>query len=282
MSNLAPDVFNGNITSDGFEIELCHIPSAGTYDHNHPSENLIYLSLVPRPVHLIQVRDGKKNRGLHHKDEIAIAPAGFSHWTWDSEDRYLLIHLANPFLEKVALEALDTGASQIQLKSEFRLRDVQIQQMGNMLLSELNGNGLGGRLYVESLMNVLTVHLLRQHSTITPRASLYADGLPEYQLTQVFDYINEYLSHDIKLTELSALLDMSQFHFGRRFKQSMGLSPHQYLIKQRVERAKQLLKSSNWAIADIAIQSGFNSQSHLGKAFRELTGVTPSRYRKSL
>ena len=98
----------------------------------------------------------------------------------------------------------------------------------------------------------------------------------------MLDYINEYLSHDIKLMDLSALLDMSQFHFGRRFKQSMGVSPHQYLIGRRVERAKQLLKSSDLAIADIALQCGFNSQSHLGKSFRELTGVTPSRYRKSL
>ncbi len=96
---------------------------------------------------------------------------------------------------------------------------------------------------------------------------------------QVLDYINDYLHQDIKLTDLAALLDMSQYHFSYLFKQATGISPYQYLLQQRIERAKQLLKQSDRSIADIASTCGFNSHSHLSKQFRQLTGTTPKAYR---
>ncbi|WP_302885419.1 helix-turn-helix domain-containing protein [Kovacikia minuta] len=81
------------------------------------------------------------------------------------------------------------------------------------------------------------------------------------------------------MTDLSSLLGMSEFYFSRQFKQATGISPYQYLLQQRIERAKQLLKRSNHSIADIALTCGFNSHSHLSKQFRQLTGTTPKAYR---
>jgi AraC family transcriptional regulator len=89
------------------------------------------------------------------------------------------------------------------------------------------------------------------------------------------------IDRNIKLSDLAALLDMSQFHFSHMFKQSIGTSPYQYLIQQRIERAKQLLKQTNRSIMDIALECGFNSHSHLGQQFRQLTGITPKSYRSS-
>jgi AraC family transcriptional regulator len=93
------------------------------------------------------------------------------------------------------------------------------------------------------------------------------------------DYINDHLDRDIKLADLATLLDMSQFHFSHLFKQSLDTSPYQYLLQQRVERAKQLLKQTERSIMDIALDCGFSSHSHLSKQFRQLTGITPKAYR---
>ncbi len=80
---------------------------------------------------------------------------------------------------------------------------------------------------------------------------------------------------------MATQLGMSQYYFCRLFRQSMGLPPYRYVIQQRIERAKQLLRSERQrAIADIALDCGFSSQSHLARHFRQMTGVTPKAYRR--
>jgi AraC family transcriptional regulator len=123
------------------------------------------------------------------------------------------------------------------------------------------------------------VHLLRNHSATQLRVALYNGGLSDRQLLQVTDYINDHLAQDIKLSDLAQLLGMSQFHFSRLFKQSMGVTPHQYVLQQRVERAKQLLKETKLSVMEIALLCGFSSHSHLGKWFRQHIGMTPKAYR---
>lgn len=114
-----------------------------------------------------------------------------------------------------------------------------------MLLTELQqGNG-SSRLYIESLTNVLAVHLIRQYTTAQPQHPVYEGGLPQRQLAQVLDYMHDHLEQDIKLADLAALLNMRQFHFSHLFKQAIGITPYQYLLQQRIERAKQLLKESD-------------------------------------
>ncbi|WP_235595989.1 helix-turn-helix domain-containing protein [Mastigocoleus testarum] len=122
---------------------------------------------------------------------------------------------------------------------------------------------------------------IRQHAATKPQLPIYEGGLPLHQLQKILNYIDAHLERDIKLTDLARLLDMSQFHFSHLFKQSIGISPYQYLIQQRVERAKKLLKQTDRLIVDIALECGFNSHSHLSKKFRQFTGMTPKAYRAS-
>jgi len=106
----------------------------------------------------------------------------------------------------------------------------------------------------------------------------YSNGLPKYKLQQATNYIQVYLDQDIKLADLANTVGMSQYYFCRLFKQSIGVTPHQYIIQQRVERAKQLLKRQDFSVADVAIQCGFAHQSHLSRHFRRLVGVSPKTF----
>ena len=126
------------------------------------------------------------------------------------------------------------------------------------------------------------MQLLRQYSASKPQLAVYEGGLPQRQLRQVLEYIHAHLEQDIKLADLAGSIGMSQFHFSHLFKQSIGTSPYQYLLQQRIERAKQLLKQTDRSIVDIALECGFNSHSHLSKQFRQLTGMTPKSYRSDI
>lgn len=253
---------------------------AGEGNTYYSDEHSICLSLAPRPVHLLQTQGDKTRTGLYAKGDFCITPAKMPFFArWDRDDRFLQMRITSRFIQSVAEETIDTNPEHLELLPEFRIRDPQIEAIGTLLLAELKQGSSGGRLYIESLANILAVHLLRQYAATKPHLRVYEGGLPQRQLLQVLDYINDHLSQDIKLSDLAALLDMSQFHFSHLFKQSLGTSPYQYLLQQRIERAKQLLKHSDRSIIDIAFLCGFNSHSHLSKQFRQLTGMTPKDYR---
>lgn len=253
-------------------------------------EHIIVLSLATKPNRIHQVFGDRHYTGLYRKGDLAITPAGVpSGYHSEGDDHYLYVRIRSAFLLQVASEAIESKSSQIELIPEFRVRNLEIEQILMLLRSELHkGGGCIGRLYAESLANALAVNLLRNYSTAQPRIGSYEGGLSDSakqtlrdrQLLRVTEYINEHLDKEIKLADIAKLLDMSQFHFSRLFKKTLGISPHQHVIQQRVERAKQLLKQPNLAIADVAFQCGFNSQSHLGKAFREATGTTPKAYKE--
>jgi AraC family transcriptional regulator len=124
-------------------------------------------------------------------------------------------------------------------------------------------------------------HVLTSYDTDWSSLSSCLDGgLSPYHVRQVIEHINNHLDGDLELERLAAIVQLSQYHFSRAFKRSTGMSPHQYVIQQRVERAKQLLRQGEMSICEIAIRCGFTHQSHLTRHFRRLMGVTPKVFQK--
>ncbi|MGL5924472.1 helix-turn-helix domain-containing protein [Chroococcidiopsis sp.] len=104
-------------------------------------------------------------------------------------------------------------------------------------------------------------------------------SLTSTQLQQVLEYINTHLDRDLSLVQIAGEIDFSPTYFASLFKRTTGMSPHRYVIGQRVERAKLMLAKTDLAIANIALQVGFSSQSHLTQQFKRLTGMTPKQIR---
>jgi AraC family transcriptional regulator len=107
-------------------------------------------------------------------------------------------------------------------------------------------------------------------------------GLPAYRLRRVLDYIAAHLDQDLSLADLARTAGMSAHHFAVLFRQRMGTSPHRYVVEQRLEHAKRLLRDHARSILEVALLSGFESQSHFGRVFRRVVGMTPSEYRAAL
>jgi RpiB/LacA/LacB family sugar-phosphate isomerase len=104
-------------------------------------------------------------------------------------------------------------------------------------------------------------------------------GLQPRRLQRVFAHIRENVARDLSVTELAEVVGMSQYYFSKLFKMSTGITPHQYVMRQRVERAQEFLRESRVGLADIATQVGFQTQSHFTSVFRRLVGATPKHYR---
>jgi transcriptional regulator GlxA family with amidase domain len=107
-------------------------------------------------------------------------------------------------------------------------------------------------------------------------------GLPPRALRRVREYVEAHLEENISIHALAGTAGLSMYHFARAFKQSEGLTPHDYLVQCRVRRAQELLAGTDLPISEIALASGFSDQSHCARRFREHVGVTPSDYRWSM
>jgi len=105
-------------------------------------------------------------------------------------------------------------------------------------------------------------------------------GLPPRRLQRVFSHIRENINRDLSVTELAQVVGMSQYYFSKLFKMSTGTTPHQYVMRQRVERAQEHLREGQMPLAEVATQVGFETQSHFTSVFRRLVGATPKRYRE--
>ena len=107
------------------------------------------------------------------------------------------------------------------------------------------------------------------------------DGLDPAKLRRVLDLMSDRLSEGVSVSEIAENIDMSASYFSHQFKKSVGLTPHQYIVQQRIKMARRLLKQRpNLSLADIAIECGFTHQSHLGRVFKEHTGITLKQYRE--
>jgi len=156
----------------------------------------------------------------------------------------------------------------------------------------------GGRLYAESLANILGVHLLRHYAQCADGQLLQACSSPEETVAAASEsavrmgsqqravaeavrFILENYSREVSLNDIAEAVHLSPFHVARLFKQALGVSPHQYLIQVRVNSARSLLAagSGERSLAEVASAVGFADQSHLTRHFKRILGVTPKQVR---
>ena len=148
------------------------------------------------------------------------------------------------------------------------------------LQSVLDGSSINDHAYAETLGLLLLWELEHavdpQHSQLNP----VRGGLTALQLRRIEEFVDAHISKQIGISELANLVGLSQFYFIRAFKQSVGLSPYQYVLSERISVAKELLLKRDLSIAAVALMVGFSDASQLNRAFLKLTGITPTVFRR--
>lgn len=220
--------------------------------------------------------DGRYHQGIFISGGISLYPARLiMPYRWSRDISIISLSLSQELLNRNAQELLNRD--RVELRVIYNAKEPLLQQMGLALKANLE-SGSSSLVYAQTMANAIAVHLLQQFST-QPHTSLNLDrGLSRYKLKRVQQYIDDHLDQKIPLEDLAAIAGLSQYHFARAFKQSTGLSPHQYLIQMRITRAQQLLKQPNMSISEVAIACGFSNQSHFHRHFKKHLGITPKQF----
>jgi AraC family transcriptional regulator len=216
--------------------------------------------------------------------EFLVFPAGASaDWKWKTEmpNQALYFFLEPSYFETIG-ENFDFAQS-LTIEMAIGAADEQLRLLASSLLCEMNHSYVLGHNYADALAHAFALQIIRRYSRFR-EINLAQGGMAPIKLRKALGFIHENLEfkEELSLEKVAGAVGMSYFHFSRTFKQSMGVSPNNYIVARRVELAKKLLTQSDSPIADIALQAGFANQGHFTTMFRRLTGTTPKTFRRNL
>jgi AraC family transcriptional regulator len=193
----------------------------------------------------------------------------------------ILIHVAvEPFL--AALEAVYPGeADQVEV-IDFFGRDEALAHLCFACAEMLSARTPGASKRLAALTQLLASYLVEKYTDARTEKLTFRGGLPIRQLNKVEDYVSAHLAEEISVEALAALVELSPFHFSRVFKEATGMTPMQFVTRERITHAQQIIRETSRSLIEIALEVGYTSPSHFAQVFRRVVGVTPTEFRSAL
>lgn len=245
-------------------------------------DNVLVSIHLGAPTQVSCRRGGKQYRGSAVHGDIDIIPAQTpSRWEMhDNNDTALLLSLPTSFLQAVANDA-GICEDKLDILNRFQVRDSTLETLSWAIKNEVEAGCPSGRLYLDGLALAFASRLITQHSSIRENPAVATERLNGNRLKRVLSLIEEQIGTDLSLHQIASVAGIGTSYLQTLFRNSMGISVHQYVIQRRVERAKALLLHDNLSLADVAEAVGFSDQSHMARQMRRVLNITPRalRYR---
>jgi len=229
--------------------------------------------------------DGLRQTTLGQRGSLWIVPAGmredFVNVQQPARDCLHIFLPAKPFAHSI-LQHLDIDPSRARLRYDAVSYDPFVEQIALAINRELERESSSGRLFIESLGHTLSAYLLHRYSegSIKIRPPAHSvKPMDHRRLSRVIEFIEGHIDENFTVSEMAAVACMSPAHFARSFKARTGQSPHRFVSRKRLELAERLLRDPSLPMSDVALSTGFSSQSNFSRAFREVMGLTPGDYR---
>src|SRR5271167_51160 len=212
--------------------------------------------------------------------KLTFVPAGHQYHDWHDPrtlSRMVIFYFNSTHLA-IGPEA---DRSSLPLAPRLFFEDSAIMETALKVCALIESGGSDHRLYLEALGVVLAHELVRINTGIRGADAPINGGLAAWQRRKSVAYIEEHLAEPISLAALARLVGLSACYFCRAFRQSFGVPPQRYQLTQRIERGKTLLAKHAVSVTDVSLTVGYNDTSAFCTAFRRVTGLTPSAYRRN-
>jgi AraC family transcriptional regulator len=166
--------------------------------------------------------------------------------------------------------------------TRYNVNDVSLSNMIQLFYNEVRNSGKNGKKYFDNLKKLFSSYFIRNYSDYTDHYSNKPQSnLSESKIQSIHNYILDHITEDISIDDLSFQVGFSKFYFLREFKKFTGITPYQFILKLKLERAQELLRLTNKSLTEIAYELCFSDQSHLNRAFTKLFGETPKKYKSN-
>lgn len=263
--------------------------AAHTFEHPHES----YHHSVPFFWLSMGLKDTEVRRNISGRDELAILPACSISLAEPltsvdcligNETEAVHVFIRPELLHEVASELFEIDADQVSLLPVFGEMSASLSWLLRSIKKSLAEPANHSKLKIDYMSRALCADLLTKYSvkSTTPISAEQLSGLTSRQVRRLDDYIIEHLYRDIQINELASLCAMGRTTFHQRFKTTIHMTPHQYVMRLRVEKAKEMLGASVLPLADIGFACGFADQAHFATLFKRLAGTTPASFRRAV
>lgn len=166
--------------------------------------------------------------------------------------------------------------------TQYNINDVSLANVIHLFYQEVKNSGKNGRLYFENLKKLFSSYFIRNYSDYSDIISKnQQSNLNEAMINSIRNYILEHISEDISIDDLAFQLGLSKFYFLKEFKKFTGITPYQFILKLKLEKAQELLRSTNKSLSEIAYELSFSDQSHFSRLFTKTFGESPKKYKSN-
>jgi AraC family transcriptional regulator len=225
---------------------------------------------------------GSKRRALEKFDytagDLALCDRHVGEWVGLMNVSHLQLGISD-----VALMACSDGAyGEVELRPSRKFADPRLSAMVTAVHAEMVAGFPSGRLFLDSVEQAMAVTLVNGHAVRHRPVQIHRSGLGSARLRKIKELVHAKMEDDLSLDELAQSVGLSTAHFARMFRKSTGETPHQFVLRQRLERAKGMLRAPDARVLDVAVACGFKTQQHFAQVFRDVWGVSPTEYRLDL
>jgi AraC family transcriptional regulator len=210
------------------------------------------------------------------KGDLALCDRHVGEWVGLMNVSHLQLGISD-----AALMACSDGAyGEVELCPSRKFADPRLSAMVAAVHAEMVAGFPSGRLFLDSVEQAMAVTLVNGHAVRHRPVQIHRGGLGSARLRRIRELVHAKMEDDLSLDEMAQSVGLSTAHFARMFRKSTGETPHQFVLRQRLERAKAMLRAPDARVLDVAVACGFKTQQHFAQVFRDVWGVSPTEYRQ--